>query len=80
MIQRLSPDNSRPTICCRLSYALLVLSTVLAPTALAQERKARVSPVMEIEIVDPRRDARGNPAIDITRDELGNQQVDIAPL
>lgn len=53
--------------------------TLMNLTAIAQERHARVSPVMEIEIVDPRRDARGNPAVDVTRDALGNQQVEIAP-
>ncbi|MCC6507612.1 MAG: hypothetical protein IT423_00785 [Pirellulaceae bacterium] len=51
---------------------------LLTPLA-AQEQRARVSPVMEIEVIDPRRDARGNPAVDIRIDEQGNQQVEIAP-
>ncbi len=40
---------------------------------------ARVSPVLEIEVLDPNRDARGNPAVTIKTDEFGNSQVDIPP-
>lgn len=40
---------------------------------------ARVSPVLEIEVLDPNRDARGNPAVVMTTDELGNPQIDIPP-
>lgn len=43
------------------------------------ELAARVSPVLEIEILDPNKDARGNPAVVMTTDALGNPQVDIPP-
>lgn len=40
---------------------------------------ARVSPALEIEIIDPNKDPRGNPAIVMTTDLDGNPQVDIPP-
>ncbi len=40
---------------------------------------ARVSPVLEIEVLDPNRDARGNPAVVLTTDAAGQPQIDIPP-
>lgn len=40
---------------------------------------SRVSPVLEMEILDPNQDARGNPAIQLTTDEDGQTQVEIPP-
>ena len=40
---------------------------------------ARISPTLEIEILDPNRDARGNPAITVETDEGGGTQVVIPP-
>ncbi len=40
---------------------------------------ARVSPVLEIELLDPNKDARGNPAVTTKLDEFGNTQIEIPP-
>ena len=42
------------------------------------ELRSRVSPVLEIEVVDPGRDARGNPAV-VIREENGETKVEIPP-
>ncbi|MEZ6135384.1 MAG: hypothetical protein R3C53_10790 [Pirellulaceae bacterium] len=39
----------------------------------------RVSPVLEIEVLDPNADPRGNPAVTVTTDAAGNSQVEIPP-
>ncbi len=53
------------------------------PDSLAPNRlntlTARVSPVLEIELLDPNKDARGNPAIVTKADEAGNTQIEIPP-
>ena len=45
----------------------------------AQSKVSRVIPSLEIEILDPNRDARGNPTVVLKNDEFGNPQVDIPP-
>ncbi len=79
------------TVWCILSLAcanygfFASSSSALAqhPDGLAPSRcdrlTSRVSPVMEIEVIDPNRDARGNPAIEITTDPLGRAHVEIPP-
>lgn len=53
------------------------------PDSLAPNRlgslTARVSPVLEIELLDPNKDARGNPAIVTKTDAAGNTQIEIPP-
>lgn len=63
--------------CCILLFSLC--GFVTTQIADGQERKSRVSPVLEIEIIDPNVDARGNPAVTLTRDANGAQQVEIPP-
>ena len=45
----------------------------------AQTPKSRVIPILEIEVLDPNRDSRGNPAIETLHDGLGHTQVEIPP-
>ncbi len=65
----------------RILFALAILTSLfsgLSPCR-AQSKVSRVIPSLEIEILDPNRDARGNPAVVLKNDEFGNQQVDIPP-
>lgn len=83
-----------PANCCA-QIASLVLTTLFLvvgqsefacaqqPNSLLPSRSesvtARVSPVLEIELLDPNKDSRGNPAIVTSTDLSGNTQVDIPP-
>jgi hypothetical protein len=66
-------------------YLMLLMPAMVAqePNSLRPNRReevtSRVSPVMEIEILDPNKDARGNPAITLKNDEYGRPQVEIPP-
>jgi hypothetical protein len=67
-------------ICLRWCAALASLVWLhFGGAVTAQERQARVSPVLEIEVIDPNVDSRGNPAVVVTQDGLGRQQVEIPP-
>ena len=81
------------TVIMRPTYALnfVLLGCLMASDAGAQQPDsllpnnrvdtvtARVSPSLEIEVLDPNRDARGNPAVTTKVDEYGNTQVEIPP-
>lgn len=89
-MQTLFRDNSielalRGPIACLIVCMIGSLVTVSAqqPDSLAPNRlntvTARVSPVLEIELLDPNKDARGNPAIVTKTDASGNTQIEIPP-
>lgn len=75
---------------CLRSIVIILIVFLSVATANGQEPnsllpkrngdlKSRVSPVLEIEIVEPNRDPRGNPAIQLKNDPQGNTQVSIPP-
>ena len=69
------------TLCLPLAFLHPVFGqqpNSLAPNQLSTVT-ARVSPVLEIELLDPNKDARGNPAIVTKTDAAGNTQIDIPP-
>ena len=63
----------------RSIFAAVLMIATLADIAFAQARVSRVIPSLEIEILDPNVDARGNPGVIVGQDASGQTQVDIAP-
>jgi hypothetical protein len=57
----------------------LLLFGILAEIGSSQTRVSRVIPSLEIEVLDPGVDARGNPGVIVGQDAWGQTQVDIAP-
>ncbi len=84
---QISPNDRVFRMAVRCFVMLLVFNIVPAsaqqPNSLAPNRlsvvTSRVSPVLEIELLDPNKDARGNPAIVTKIDAAGNTQIDIPP-
>jgi hypothetical protein len=62
----------------RSIFAAVLMIATLADIAFAQARVSRVIPSLEIEILDPNVDARGNPGVIVGQDASGQTQVDIA--
>jgi hypothetical protein len=63
----------------RSLLAAMLMIAMTANNAFAQARVSRVIPSLEIEILDPNVDARGNPGVIVGQDAWGKTQVDIAP-
>jgi len=63
----------------RTFLAILLVLTILSGVSPAQQRISRVVPSLEIEILDPNVDSRGNPGVIVGQDAWGQTQVDIAP-
>jgi len=63
----------------RCLLAAVLMLAMATQVAFAQARVARVIPSLEIEILDPNVDPRGNPGVIVGQDAWGQTQVDIAP-
>lgn len=63
----------------RCLLAAILMLAMATQVAFAQARVARVIPSLEIEILDPNVDPRGNPGVIVGQDAWGQTQVDIAP-
>ncbi len=63
----------------RCLLAAVLILAMATQVAFAQARIARVIPSLEIEILDPNVDPRGNPGVIVGQDAWGQTQVDIAP-
>lgn len=63
----------------RSLFATVLMIAMVTQVALGQSRVARVIPSLEIEILDPNVDSRGNPGVIVGQDAWGQTQVDIAP-
>ncbi|MEM7474918.1 MAG: hypothetical protein AAF483_07990 [Planctomycetota bacterium] len=75
---RLGPALLIVALCAIGPIPMTRAQTGLMPEK-APKMSSRVSPALEIEVVDPNRDARGNPAVVVTTDLHGNSQVEIPP-
>ena len=62
-----------------LAIALIPSFESLVARSQAQSRVSRVIPSLEIELLDPNKDPRGNPAVIVKQDQSGDTQVDIPP-
>ncbi len=80
-----TPANARPILVCALLSVIAIADRCdgQEPDSLLPNRlgtpTARVSPVLEIEILDPNKDPRGNPAVVTSTDLSGNTQIEIPP-
>lgn len=61
------------------AFAFLTSFNSLTARSHAQSRVSRVIPSLEIELLDPNKDPRGNPAVIVKQDEWGETQIDIPP-